>query len=43
VLNETAILSFIENEHSKLSEDDIVHISGILEAHILMKQQALCG
>jgi hypothetical protein len=43
VLNETAILSFIENEHSTLSEDDIVHISGILENHILMKQQALYG
>jgi len=39
VLNVTGLLSFIEHEHAELSEDDINHISGILEAHILHKQR----
>ncbi|MGD0652327.1 MAG: nuclease-related domain-containing protein [Verrucomicrobiia bacterium] len=41
VLNVSGLLSFIQNEHSELSEDDIVHICGILEAHILKKQRDL--
>jgi len=39
VLNVTRLLSFIENEHAALSKDDINHISGILEAHILLNQR----
>jgi Nuclease-related domain len=41
VLNVTGLLSFIENEHSELSNDNISHICGILEAHILKKQRDL--
>lgn len=43
VLNVTGLLSFIQNEHSELSQDDIAHISGILEAHIIQKQKYLSG
>jgi len=39
VLNVNGLLSFIEHEHVDLSQDDINHISGILEAHILLKQR----
>lgn len=41
VLNTTGLMSFIQNEHSELSQDEIVHICGILEAHILNKQKDL--
>jgi hypothetical protein len=41
VLNTTGLMSFIQNERSELSQDDIVHICGILEAHILKKQRDL--
>jgi hypothetical protein len=41
VLNVTGLLSFIQNEHSELSQDDIVHISSIFETHILKKQRDL--
>jgi len=40
VLNATGLLSFIEHEHAHLSQDDISHISGILEAHILLKKRS---
>src|ERR1051326_3461823 len=39
VLNTTGLVSFIQHEHSQLSEDDIAHICGILEDHILKKQK----
>ena len=41
VLNTTGLMSFIQNERSELSQDDIVHICGILEDHILKKQKDL--
>jgi hypothetical protein len=41
VLNTTALMSFIQHEHAMLSQDDIVHIGGILEDHILMKEENL--
>lgn len=41
VLNTSGLISFIQNEHSQLSQDDIAHICGILEAHILQKQRDL--
>jgi hypothetical protein len=41
VLNTKGVVSFIQHERSKLSEDDIAHISGILEEHILKKQRDL--
>jgi hypothetical protein len=41
VLNVTGLLSFIKNEHAELSQDDIVHTSGILEEQILRKQREL--
>ena len=41
VLNVTGLMSFIQNEHSELSQDDIVHICGILQDHILKKQKDL--
>ena len=41
VLNTTGLVSFIQHERAELSQDDIVHISGILEAHILMRQEQL--
>ncbi|MGD0060228.1 MAG: nuclease-related domain-containing protein [Verrucomicrobiia bacterium] len=41
VLNVTGLLAFIRNEHSSLSEDDIAHISSVLEQHILNKQRDL--
>jgi hypothetical protein len=34
-------MSFIQNEHSELSQDDIVHICGIFEEHIIHKQKQL--
>ena len=41
VLNTNGLVSFIQHERSKLSKDDIAHISGIFEEHILMKQRNL--
>ena len=41
VLNTTGLMSFIQNEHSELSQDDIVHICGIFEEHIIHKQKQL--
>ena len=41
VLNIGGLVSFIEHERSQLSEDDVTHICGILEVHILMKQREL--
>lgn len=41
VLNTKGLVSFIQHERSKLSEDDIAHISGVLEEHILSKQRDL--
>jgi hypothetical protein len=43
VLNVPGLVSFIQNERSRLSEDDIVHICGVLETHILNKQRELYG
>lgn len=43
VLNVPGLLSFIQNEHSELSQDDIAHVCGILEAHIIQKQKQLSG
>lgn len=43
VLNTTGLVAFIQNERAELSQDDIVYISGVLEAHILKKQQDLYG
>jgi hypothetical protein len=43
VLNTTGLMSFIQHERSELSADDIVHICGVLEVHILNKQQDLYG
>jgi hypothetical protein len=43
VLNTTGLLSFIKNERAELPQDDIVHMCGILEDHILQKQKALSG
>ena len=43
VLNVPGLLSFIKNEWSELSQDDIVHICGILENHILLKEEFLSG
>jgi len=39
VLNTSGLMSFIQHEHAMLSQDDIVHICGILEDHILMKEK----
>jgi len=41
VLNTTGLMSFIQNERSELLQDDIAHICGILEDHILKKQKDL--
>jgi hypothetical protein len=41
VLNTNGLMSFIQNERSELSQDDIVHICRILEDHILKKQKDL--
>jgi hypothetical protein len=41
VLNTTGLVSFIQHERAELSQDDIAHISGILETHILKKQNDL--
>jgi hypothetical protein len=41
VLNATGLMSFIRNERSELSQDDIVHICAVLEAHIMQKQKHL--
>lgn len=43
VLNVPGLMSFIQHERSELSQDDIVCICGILEAHILQKQESLSG
>jgi hypothetical protein len=41
VLNTTGLMSFIQHERSELSQDDITYICGVLEAHILQKQELL--